>query len=1161
MSYSVKRPRCKQFFRVMRITTLLLFVFIFCMHAENSSSQNVNVTIKRSNTELENVLNDIEKQTDYLFIYNKFVNVDRKVSVNLKKASLEEVLANLFAGTDVKYSVDGSYILLSAGGTTTTISLSAQQGKMVSGVITDINGEPIIGANVIEKDSESVGTVTDVDGKFTLALDKPAATLVVSYIGYLTKEVPVGSQSVLKIILSEDTQNLEEVVVIGYGSVKKSDLTGAVGSIQVDKVQGISVKSVDQMLQGRTSGLYMVQNSGMPGASSTVRIRGGNSISGGNEPLYIIDGMPVYPSADASQTALSPLNSIPTSDIESIEVLKDASAAAIYGSRGSNGVVLVTTKKGTSDKLSVSYDGYVGVQNVSKKLDMMNAYEYAEFVKDARNNAYLSKVPGASASDPNSVRPKGYMQIATDLFPYLEGVKGLTDTDWQDAIFRTAMTTGHNISLSGKSNSVNYFVSGNYMKKEGTIIGSDFEKFGGRLNLSGQHKRLKFGVNFAPSYSVSNSVDASGAGGIVQSALMMPPTFPVYNADGSYNFQGNGYWRIGTDYEHNEVMNPVAMARLQSNVTDRMSITGKAYAELELMKGLSYKLSLGGDYYGAHNDKYRQSGLPLKGKDYYDSPSNPIGYSSSSFFFNWLVENQLTYTTTINKKHNITAILVQSAQKETKKTDNVTATDYPNDYIQTVNGGTVTKGGSDKTQWSIASYLARVQYNYEGRYMLSAAIRTDGSSRFGKNNRWGYFPSASAAWRISDEKFFKNIKELSFVNDMKIRASYGVTGNFEIGNYDHLATMSTDNYILGTNGGLLHYGYKPDNIKRDDLSWEKNQMINAGIDLQMFDGYIGFSVDYYNTNTSNMLLYVPVPLLTGYSTSLQNLGKVNNRGWELALTSQHTFTNGFGYSFNANYAKNTNEVKELGPGNAPIISSGSVGHAYYITEVGKPIGNYYLLVQDGIFATEEDLKKYPHFDNTEVGDFRFVDVDGDGKLDLDKDRTICGNYMPKFTYGFGGKLWYAGFDMDFNFQGVYGNKILNLNKRYLDNMEGNTNGTKIALDRWKSPENPGSGSVNKANRKQTGYNSRTSTWHLESGSYLRLQNLSLGYTLPRALTQKFKVEKMRVYVSGQNLFTITNYSGYNPEVNARPSKNLTPGEDYGTYPLARTYMFGLNLTL
>ena len=564
------------------------------------------------------------------------------------------------------------------------------------------------------------------------------------------------------------------------------------------------------------------------------------------------------------------------------------------------------------------------------------------------------------------------------------------------------------------------------------------------------------------------------------------------------------------------------------------------------------------DYYGAHNDQYRQSALPLKGKNYYDTPSNPKGYSSSSFFFNWLVENQLTYTTTIDKKHNISAVLVQSAQKETMKTDNVTATDYPNDYIHTINGGTVTEGESDKTQWSIASYLARVQYNYEGRYMLSAAIRADGSSRFGKNNRWGYFPSASAAWRISDEQFFKNVKKLSFINDMKIRASYGVTGNFQIGNYDHLATMSIDNYILG-NG--LAYGYKPDNIKRDDLSWEKNQMINAGIDLQMFDGYLGLSVDYYNTNTSNMLLYVPVPLLTGYSTSLQNLGKVNNRGWEIGLTSQHTFANGLGYSFNVNYAKNTNEVKELGPGNAPIISSGSVGHAYYITEVGKPIGSYYLLKYDGVFKNQQELDSYPHLANAKVGDFRFVDVDGSGDIDLDKDRTICGNYMPKFTYGFGGKLWYGGFDMDFNFQGVYGNKILNLNRRYIDSMEGNVNGTKVALDRWKSPENPGSGWVNRANRKQTGSNGRTSTWHLEGGSYLRLQNLALGYTLPRAFTQKFKVEKMRVYVSGQNLFTITNYSGYNPEVNARPSQNLTPGEDYGTYPLARTYMFGLNITL
>ena len=1098
---------------------------------------------------LKSAFEKIEQFSKYKVAYNSSqLDANRTVTLTKKSDDVFGMLNQLLKGTNCTYELEGNYIVIK----------SQQKGKAqshgkkikVKGVVKDETGEPVIGATVMEKGSANNGVITDIDGNYTIEIASDGL-LAVSYIGCKDQEIKVNGREVINVNLADDNKVLDEVVVVGYGVQKKRDVSTAVSSVKAEALANNPSTDFRQALAGKMPGVQVTVPSGDPEGSVSIRVRGVSTVNAGSDPLYVVDGVPM-------ERGFANLN---TNDIESVEVLKDASAAAIYGSRGSNGVVLVTTKKGTSDKLSISYDGYVGIQNVSKKLDMMNAYEYAEFVKDARDNAYLSKVPGGSASDPNSVRPKGNMQIAADFFPYLQGVKGLTDTDWQDAIFRTAMTTGHNVSLSGKSNSINYFVSGNYMKKEGTIICSDFEKYGGRLNLSGQHKRLKFGVNFAPSYSVSNTVDASGAGGIVQSALMMPPIFPVYNADGSYNYQGNGYLRIGTDYEHNEVLNPVAMARLQSNVTDRMSITGKVYAELELMKGLSYKLSLGGDYYGAHNDKYRQSSLPLKGKDYYDSPSNPVGYSSSSFFFNWLVENQLTYTTTINKKHNITAILVQSAQKETKKTDNVTATDYPNDYIQTVNGGTVTKGGSDKTQWSIASYLARVQYNYEGRYMLSAAIRTDGSSRFGKNNRWGYFPSASVAWRISDEQFFKNVKELSFINDMKIRASYGVTGNFEIGNYDHLATMSTDNYILGANGGLLQYGYKPDNIKRDDLSWEKNQMINAGIDLQMFDGYIGFSVDYYNTNTSNMLLYVPVPLLTGYSTSLQNIGKVNNRGWELALTSQHTFANGFGYSFNANYAKNTNEVKELGPGNAPIISTGSVGHAFYKTEVGKPIGNYYLLVQDGIFATAEDLKKYPHFDNTEVGDFRFVDVDGDGKLDLDKDRTICGNYMPKFTYGFGGKLWYAGFDMDFNFQGVYGNKILNLNKRYLDNMEGNTNGTKIALDRWRSPENPGSGSVNKANRKQTGYNSRTSTWHLESGSYLRLQNLSLGYTLPRALTQKFKVEKLRVYVSGQNLFTITDYSGYNPEVNARPSKNLTPGEDYGTYPLARTYMFGLNLTL
>ena len=1132
----------------MRIRFLLALLCFSLASGYSAFAQKV--TINLQNVKLEKVFDAITKQTGLSVAYSRpTVNPDQNVSISATNEELSEVLKRLFAGTNVAFEIGEEKIYLKDVKSSSKESKPVRT-KTVSGVIVDTNGEPVIGASVLVKGTNN-GTITDLDGKFTVNDVPENSTIDISYIGYKTLTLKATDKNLARLVLHEDTEVLDEVVVVGYGVQRKRDVSTAVSSVKAEALANNPASDFRQALVGKMPGVQVTTPSGDPEGSVSIRVRGISTVNAGSDPLYIVDGVPM-------ERGFANMN---TNDIESIEVLKDASAAAIYGSRGSNGVVLITTRKGTSEKLTVQYDGYYGIQNVSKKLPMMNAYQFAEFARDGHNNAYLAEVPGASPDDPNSVRPKSYHQIPAELFPYLEGQPGLTDTDWQDAIFRTAGTTGHNISLSGKTNNVNYFVSGNYMNKEGIIINSDFKKYSMRMNIDGKYKRLKFGVNFAPSYSTSNSVDASGAGGIVQSALMMPPVWPVYNEDGSYNYQGNGYWRIGTDYQHNEILNPVAMANLQSNVTDRMSIIGKVYAELELYKGLTYKISFGGDYYGAHNDKYRQSALPLKGKDYYDMPSNPEGYSSSSFYFNWLIENQLTYNTTINEKHNLTAILVQSAQKETFKSNNVTATDYPNDYIQTISGGTVTKGYSEKSQWSIASYLARVQYSFSGKYMLSGAIRTDGSSRFGKNNRWGYFPSASAAWRINEEDFFKEQSALSFINDLKLRVSYGVTGNFQIGNYEHLATMSLDNYILGTGQGILSNGYKPDNIERDDLSWEKNKMVNAGVDVQMFNGLLGFTVDYYNTNTSDMLLSVPVPLITGYSTSLMNIGKVNNRGWEIGLSSQKHISDDFGYSFNANWSKNINEVKALGPSNAPIISSGSVEHAYYITEVGKPIGNYYLLVQDGIFETEEDLKKYPHFENTKVGDFRFVDVDGDGVLDLDKDRTVCGNYMPKFTYGFGGKLWFKGFDLDINFQGVFGNKILNLNRRYIDNMEGNVNGTTIALDRWQSEDQPGNGQVNKANRKQTGYNGRTSTWHLEDGSYLRLQNVSLGYTFPKKWTNRFYVEKLRLYVSGQNLATFTKYSGYNPEVNARPDNALTPGEDYGTYPLARTFMFGINVTL
>lgn len=1128
----------------MRPIRLLLALVLLLGVTVTVSAQQVTVDLRQ--VKLEKVLDALTRQTGYAFYHSRpTIDPDRIVSLTVEDVKLEAALDKLFAGTHIGYEIKGQKVYLSEKASP---AQAVTPPRPIKGTILDSGGQPVIGASVVIKGTTR-GASTGIDGSFTLEA-APNDVLVVSYIGYDTQEIPVGTRTEIQIALKENATQLDDVVVVGYGVVKKRDVSTAISSIKAEDMANSPNADFRQTMAGKMPGVQVMQTSGDPEGNVMVRVRGVSSATAGNDPLYIIDGVP-------TENGLSNLN---MNDIESLEVLKDASSAAIYGSRGSNGVILITTKKGKSESITVTYDGYYGVETVSKKLDMMNAYQFAEIAAEAHTNAYLDLHPGGTA--PNGERPESYGNYPIELEPYLNGEKGLTDTDWQDAIFRTASTTSHNVSISGKGKYINYFMSANYYYKEGVIINSDFEKYSFRLNLDGKYKNFKYGVNFSPSYSKSNRVNASGSygsEGVVQAALASSPVWPVYNEDGSYSFMGNGYWRIGTDYQHNEILNPVALAMLKSDVIDRMAMTGRAFLGYDICKGLTFQTSVGGNFYGAHNDTYTSSELQLLGKDNYGKKRNPVGYSSSGFYFNWLVENQLTYSRDFGD-HSLTAVLVQSAQKETYKGNSVKASDYPNNYNQTIGGGTVTEGDSKTEQWSLASYLARVQYSYKGKYMFSAAIRADGSSRFGKNNRWGYFPSVSAAWRISGENFFQQSKALTWVDDLKLRASWGQTGNFQIGNYKHLATLGSDNYILGSGNGSLVNGYKPNGVANPNLTWEKTSMVNVGADLSLGKGYLGFTAEYYYANTTDMLLDVPIPHLTGQSTTLMNIGKVNNRGWELSLNSQHAYKSGISYSFNANWAANTNEVKALGANDTPIIQPGSVAHAYYITKVGEPIGSYYLLVQDGIFRNEDDLKAYPHLSNTHAGDFRFVDVDKDGEIDLDKDRTIVGNYMPDFTYGFGGTFGYKGIDFQIAFQGVQGNEILNLNRRYLDSMEGNVNGTTVAFNRWRSADNIGDGQTNRANRKQTGSNGRTSTWHIEDGSYLRLQNIALGYTLPASWTKKFYVEKLRIYVSAQNLVTWTDYSGYNPEVSLRTSSALTPGEDYGTYPLAKTFMVGLNVT-
>lgn len=1024
---------------------------------------------------------------------------------------------------------------------------AASENKTITGTVLDQTGEPVIGATVMIEGTQ-IGAATDLDGAFQLKNAPVGGIVKVSYIGCKPYTFKVGASDKYDITLQDDTEALDEVVVIGYGVQKKRDVTTAISQIKADDIADRPNGDFRQSMAGKMAGVTVMQTSGDPeGDNVMVRVRGVGSITAGNNPLYIVDGVPME----------NGINNINSNDIESLEVLKDASAAAIYGSRGSNGVVIITTKKGNSERVKVNYDGYVTWDKVSKKIDLMNAYENAILVREAHEAAYQQLHPGGTA--PNGSRPESYSNWPTIVDPYLEGVSGLTDTDWQDAIFRKAVSTSHNVSIQGKTSNTNYFISGGFLSKEGIIINSDYKKYSFRANLDGKYQRFKFGVNLSPSYSESNKLKTAGQysdEGIVQSALMYHPFFPIYNPDGSFNFDGNGMLRVGTDYQHNEILNPVALATLKKDELKRFAFVGRAFAGFDFGRGFDFQTSIGGNYYGVNEDYYRPSELPLQGKSYYLKPSNPIAEVSNKSYYNWLWENQLSWNRTFGN-HSINAVFVQSVQKETTTGLWVEATDYPNDYIQTITGGTVSDGTSQKEQWTLASYIGRASYNYDGRYIVSAALRADGSSRFGKNNRWGYFPSASAAWRFSGEKFMEECG--TWLTDGKLRASYGKTGNFNIGNYQHLSTMSGDDYIFGSGSGSLASGYKPDGVDNPDLTWEKTAMINAGFDINLWNSYLTATVEYYTSNTTDMLLNIPVPRPTGYQNTLMNIGKVNNRGWELSIGSRHSYSNGFAYSFSANWAKNTNEVKALGNNDTPIITTAGTDTAYYITTVGEAIGSYYLLVCDGIFKNEDELKSYPHFDTTVPGDFRFVDVDGDGVLDKEKDRAIVGNYMPDFTYGFNGSMSYKGFDFAFAFQGVYGNEILNLNRKYLDNMQGNQNGTRLQLDRWQSAENPGSGYVNRANRKQTGNNATTSTWVIEDGSYLRLQNLTLGYTLPSKLTRKAYFDKVRIYVSGNNLVTFTNYTGYNPEVSNK-SNPLTPGLDYGTYPLARTFMIGINLS-
>ena len=1037
------------------------------------------------------------------------------------------------------------------------------------------SGQPIPGVNVLLKGTTQ-GTVTDIEGNYRLAAVPDAVTtLVFSYVGYLTQEAPINNRSAIDVALSADLESLNEVVVIGYGVQEKRDVTTAIASVSPEDLQDQPVSGFDQALAGKMAGVQVAQTSGTPGGGLSIRVRGTSSITAGNEPLYVVDGVPLSNETRSATNLgsndsgvdrypdqpINPLNSINVNDIASIEVLKDASAAAIYGSRGSNGVVLITTKQGRDGKTKISYNGYVGVQSVARKIDLLDAYQYAELNYEGHNNSYLDAVPSGSVTDTNEERiaraqalgisPNEGWLVPPEILPYVNGTPGLTNTDWQDEIFRQALIQNHAVSISGGNDNTRYYVSGTYFDQDGVIISSGFKQYSARFNVDiNATERLRVGLRFNPSFGQHDRVNSEGPywdNGVIGSALVYGPLWPVRNEDGSFNFDHNAW-----GYSQTPFINPVATALLEQDEIDHTRLLGNAYLEYQLLPQLSYRVSFGTDLNFFRRDYYRPS--TLENRDI-KGPSDPLGISKSDQFMNWLIEHTLSYNQSFGK-HTIAGIAGFTAQQERQESTSLEANNFPNDLVQTLNAGQVSTGGSVIEAWSLLSYLGRVQYDFDSRYLFSAALRADGSSRFGPDNKWGLFPSVSAGWRLSEEPFLQNSR---LISNLKLRASYGQTGNFQIPNYGSVALITSADYVFGEGDGQITNGLAPDTPGNSDLRWERTSTFDVGVDVGLLEDRLYLEVDYYTSNTTDLLLNVPVPLASGFSTVLQNIGKVNNRGLEVALTAQHQIGD-LSLEAKVNVAANKNEVKALGPENEPIIATGGTGRARYVTQVGEPIGSYLTLVQEGVLRDQEAADTQPGFSNSQPGDFAFRDVNGDGEITVDGDAVITGNYIPDYTAGFTGRVGFRNLDFSFVVQAVKGNEIFNLFRRYFYNIEGNMNNYQGALDRWRSPQDTGDGITNRANRFQTGGNFEMSTWHIEDGSFVRVRNITLGYTLPTAISERAKLSQARLYVTAQNPFTFTNYIGYNPEVSSQPDNALAGGEDYGTYPLARTLTIGANLT-
>ncbi len=1135
----------KKLFIIMKLTTLIIFLAVFHVSA-SSYSQATRLKLNLSERTVKDVLIEIEEQSEFHFLYNdEFTDLARKVTVNTEDARIDEILNEIFANSSITYKVmENNLIVL----TPSQNQIYNQQSRIVKGIVKDVEGMVLPGVTVVEKGTTN-GTITDFEGNYSIEV--PAgATLIFSFVGMEDKEVAVAGQATIDIVLQEETQGIDEVVVVGYGTQKKSDIISSIATMDAEKLNERPVNKVDQALIGQMAGVRVQQTSGLPGQGFSIQVRGTGSISANNEPLYVVDGFPLEVSAQSSSGGFSngnPLTNLNPNDIESIQVLKDAAAASIYGSRGSNGVVIITTKRGKTGRPQISFNTYIGWTETAKKLDVLSADEWVERQIEHMNYFWVrdhASDLGATSSQTNEER-RSLLGLGAGEYnvKYMwderwleDGHPGLDYVDWQDLFFRKGLVQSYQLSATGGNDIVRYYISGDYMDQEGVAIGVGYRRYSARANVEvSPNKNLKFGLNLSPSYSIQDDPGVEGKDAITHIVVGMNPVVESSTGAEGVNVGDNTRYAWGTSR-----VSPIAEAKNIQRTNQTFRTISTAFVEYEFLKGLKFRTNLNFDVHNNEASRFTPAAVTRNRT----ASGSKSGYNR----INFVNENTLNYNKSIGD-HNFDLLGGYSYSKFKLEDYSISGTGFASDDIPTLNAATTTSGESTETENVLISYFGRLQYNYKSKYLMQASLRRDGSSKFGDNTKWGVFPSLSLGWKIINEPF---MADAEFMSDLKLRASWGLAGNNGVGDYDQIARLAYANY---SNNGTLVNGLVPSNFANPDLSWETSETVDVGFDAGFFGGRIYTSFDYYTKRNTDLLLSIPVPTASGFDVALTNIGEVLNKGWELELTTQNTVT-ALKWKTMINLSHNTNEVKKLGPNNTPILG-GAFDITHNILEVGRPMYTLYLVQQDGLLTSEDIANGVAMYNTQEAGDPKYVDQNDDGVIDGD-DRTYSGHPNPDYVWGITNEFSWKGFDLSILIQGQTGGMIYSTFGRAMyrtgQGSSENTLGKARDRVRWVEGQTLTEADVAGKERKSPSTFGRIkNTDWLYKNDYWRIRNITLGYDLGRLIRTDL-ISGARVYVTAENFFGKDKYNGgFNPEA---VNNN---GDDYGAFPLSKSMVFGLNL--